>query len=107
MIDIVERLRTRNGRPDGFGLGLLCDEAAGEIERLRKLNKAIAGAIERVKVSVPTDTTEQDIAAHVRRAVVAEREACAKVCERVNAGNEYRNSPLGCAKAIRQGYVAI
>jgi hypothetical protein len=32
---IVERLRIRNGRPDGFGLGLLCDEAAKEIERLR------------------------------------------------------------------------
>ena len=34
-MDIVEMLCTRNGRPDGFGLGLVCDEAADEIERLR------------------------------------------------------------------------
>lgn len=33
--DIVERLRTRNGSPTGFGLGPVCDEAADEIERLR------------------------------------------------------------------------
>lgn len=32
---LVERLRTRNGRADGLGLGLVCDEAAAEIERLR------------------------------------------------------------------------
>jgi hypothetical protein len=42
MSDIVERLRTRNGRPDGFGLGLLCDEAAGEIERLREDSALLA-----------------------------------------------------------------
>lgn len=35
MTDIVERLRSRNGRADGFGLGPVCDEAADEIERLR------------------------------------------------------------------------
>ena len=32
---LVERLRTRNGRADGFGIGPVCDEAADEIERLR------------------------------------------------------------------------
>lgn len=32
--ELVERLRTRGGRPDGFGLGRICDEAADEIERL-------------------------------------------------------------------------
>jgi hypothetical protein len=31
---LVERLRTRNGRADGFGLGPVCDEAADKIERL-------------------------------------------------------------------------
>lgn len=35
LTDIVERLRTRNGRADGFGLGPVCDEAADEIVRLR------------------------------------------------------------------------
>lgn len=35
MSDLVQRLRTRNGRRDGFGLGPVCDEAADEIERLR------------------------------------------------------------------------
>lgn len=35
MIDeLVARLRTRGGRPDGFGLGRICDDAADEIERL-------------------------------------------------------------------------
>ena len=34
-----------------------------------------------VKVSIPTDVMEQEIAAHVRRAVVAEREACAMALE--------------------------
>ena len=32
---LVELLRTRNGRADGFGLGPVCDKAADEIERLR------------------------------------------------------------------------
>jgi hypothetical protein len=35
MTDIVERLRNRNGRPDGFGIGPVCDAAADEIDRLR------------------------------------------------------------------------
>jgi hypothetical protein len=35
MTDIVERLRNRNGRPDGFGIGPVCDAAADEIESLR------------------------------------------------------------------------
>lgn len=34
-MDIIEKLRTRNGRPTGFGLGAVCDEAASEIDRLR------------------------------------------------------------------------
>ena len=31
-----------------------------------------------VKIRIPTDTMEQEIAAHVRRAVAAERERCSK-----------------------------
>lgn len=32
--ELVERLRTRGGRPDGFGLGRICDQAADRIEAL-------------------------------------------------------------------------
>jgi len=35
MTDIVNRLRTRNAQDYGFGLGIVCDEAAAEIERLQ------------------------------------------------------------------------
>lgn len=45
MTDIVERLRTRNGRADGFGLGPVCDEAADTIERLRSVMVAAAEEI--------------------------------------------------------------
>ncbi len=45
MSDIVDRLRTRNGRPDGFGLGSVCDEAADIIERLRTVMVAAAEEI--------------------------------------------------------------
>lgn len=41
------------------------------------------------------------IAAAAPAIMKAELERCAKVCEAVNAGNTYKNSPLGCAKAIR------
>ena len=34
MSTLVERLRTRNGRPDGFGIGPVCDEAADRIAEL-------------------------------------------------------------------------
>lgn len=34
VVMLVERLRSRNGSPTGFGLGPVCDEAAAEIERL-------------------------------------------------------------------------
>ena len=34
MSDLVERLRTRNGRPDGFGIGPVCDDAADRIAEL-------------------------------------------------------------------------
>lgn len=51
---------------------VLLSDALVEIERLS------AG----VKIRIPTDTMEQEIAAHVRRAVTAERERCAKLCER-------------------------
>jgi hypothetical protein len=34
--DLIQQLRTRNGRPDGFGLGLTCDEAADALEAMRK-----------------------------------------------------------------------
>lgn len=44
-MNIAEKLRTRGGRRDGFGLGLICDEAATEIERLNariaELEKAL------------------------------------------------------------------
>jgi hypothetical protein len=33
MSDLVTKLRTRNGRPDGFGLGPVCDAAADLIEQ--------------------------------------------------------------------------
>ena len=42
----MERLRTRNGRPDGFGIGPVCDEAADEIERLRSVVAEAAEDIE-------------------------------------------------------------
>lgn len=34
-MSLQERLRTRGGRPDGFGLGPICDEAAAELDRLQ------------------------------------------------------------------------
>jgi hypothetical protein len=38
---LVERLRSRNGSPTGFGLGPVCDEAADRIEELeRALDRA-------------------------------------------------------------------
>jgi hypothetical protein len=49
MTGIVEKLRTRNGRPDGFGIGPVCDEAADEIERLQAevltLHKSLAECV--------------------------------------------------------------
>jgi hypothetical protein len=58
--DIVGRLRTRNGRPDGFGLGPVCDEAAAEIERLRgivpevleRLNDELCAENERLRAAI-------------------------------------------------------
>jgi hypothetical protein len=38
----------------------------------------------------------------LRALLAAAHERCAKACEEVNAGNSYKNSPLGCAKAIRE-----
>ena len=48
-VSLTERLRTRNGRPDGFGLGLLCDEAADEIERLSEHAVILAATTEAVE----------------------------------------------------------
>jgi hypothetical protein len=46
MSDLVKRLRTRNGRPDGFGIGPVCDEAADRIERLEAVLVQAHGALE-------------------------------------------------------------
>lgn len=46
-VPLVERLRTRNGRADGFGLGPVCDEAADEIERLTELEAALEALVNR------------------------------------------------------------
>jgi hypothetical protein len=48
MSDLVERLRARNGRPDGFGIGPVCDEAADRIERLEAENAALRVDAERL-----------------------------------------------------------
>lgn len=58
MSDIVERLRTRNGRPDGFGLGPVCDEAADEIERLRAERTVLLHAVEKWRSSNATKAAE-------------------------------------------------
>lgn len=43
---LIERLRTRGGRADGFGLGPICDEAAATIARLDAERDAARAAIE-------------------------------------------------------------
>lgn len=54
-------------------------------------------------VRVPTDTMEQEIQAHVRRAVATERERCAKLCEAAEAVFEHWNGQGDyCARAIRE-----
>jgi len=42
------------------------------------------------KIIIPTDAMEQEIVVHVRRAVKAERAACAKVCEDFDPGCSFR-----------------
>jgi hypothetical protein len=65
--DIVERLRTRNGSPTGFGLGPVCDEAADEIVRLR------ARVLE-------LEAVHEDASGAILEAVAAERERCIEAC---------------------------
>ena len=48
---------------------------------IEQQNRDIDRLSARVKVSIPTEAMEQEIAAHVRRAVVAEREACARLAD--------------------------
>ena len=49
MTDLIERLRTRNGRADGFGLGPVCDEAADELSALRAERDALRADAERYR----------------------------------------------------------
>lgn len=37
MSELIEKLRSRNGRADGFGIGPVCDEAADRIEHLERV----------------------------------------------------------------------
>lgn len=69
------------------------------------------------RVQIPTATMEQEIQSHVRRAVAAERERCAKLCDdeaRMLADSAHQihgaaygrqmagvNAATNCAKAIR------
>lgn len=92
-------------------LSLALDDLARETSRrdAPPLPENSWGAKERARwvggtcVRVPTDTMEQEIQAHVRRAVATERERCAKLCEAAEAVFEHGNGQGDyCARAIRE-----
>ena len=57
------------------------------------------------RISIPTKTMEQEIAARVRRAVARERELCAMACDARDMGDGSREDQEArrCAEAIRKG----
>jgi hypothetical protein len=64
MSDLVKRLRSRNGRPDGFGIGPVCDEAADRIEALEAaLRQARVALLYHTDQTRPVFETQHAVAA--------------------------------------------
>ena len=74
MTDLIERLRTRNGRADGFGLGPVCDEAADELSALRAERDALVKTLAASCVEEREQLWEATTGGGCSRAIAAEAE---------------------------------
>lgn len=64
------------------------DECRAKIE---ELEAQLASMAKGVSIKIPTDTMEQEFAAHYRRGALAERRRCIEIVGRLTAGLQREN----------------